>query len=755
MKRLFRLGFLFVFCFFISSQSHAAPGPTTQVNIPTSLDVFGYEFCFNNWCLANWGGDSYMQSGFNFGGGEKRSYLQFDLSTLAGINPADIQQVLLKLSVYSTYSSGLLCELAVHRVLDTPTPTLYNEGTGLWDVTPETVASASDYNYQKFPAFDAAVAGTIPAMPGQKVPADPAVWQQADITQLVKDWLSGTYTNYGIIINENNPPARSSTSLDCTMGFYTKEYADTTQHPYLQVTYLSGTDTDGDGIIDNDDNCPSIQNAGQEDGDGDGVGDACDNCPSVNSTNQADSDADGFGNVCDSCPETADDQSDKDNDGVGDACDNCELFYNSDQADIDEDGLGNKCDVCPNDADNNIDGDTVCGDEDNCPEVANSNQADDDGDGIGDVCDECPGADGIADGCDTCVNDENNDADNDTVCGDVDNCPGANNPTQADADSDGFGDVCDVCPNDADNDSDNDGTCGDTDNCPDDINKTEPGTCGCGEVDVDSDSDGTLDCDDGCPTDPDKTEPGQNGCETPEDFILPGTNRSATPRSGIFINFGQVIGGGRINSSMVTGAQPPAGFRFLGPVYDVDFTGSFTGPATLCFDYDESKVRRAENLLRLMHRRTGQDWSNITTSVDTAINSICGETNSFSEFAVVEEASSSSSSGCFIATAAYGSYWEPHVMTLRQFRDSHLLTNKAGSQFVKAYYRYSPPIADYIAEHDSLRQFVRIGLAPLVGFSWLALNFGTATAFAVFFCLFASLAGVTGVVVFSRKEKDD
>ncbi len=36
------------------------------------------------------------------------------------------------------------------------------------------------------------------------------------------------------------------------------------------------TDTDGDGVGDSFDNCPSVANAGQEDSDGDGIGDACD-----------------------------------------------------------------------------------------------------------------------------------------------------------------------------------------------------------------------------------------------------------------------------------------------------------------------------------------------------------------------------------------------------------------------------------------------------------------------------------------------
>jgi len=36
------------------------------------------------------------------------------------------------------------------------------------------------------------------------------------------------------------------------------------------------TDSDGDGVADGSDNCPSTPNAGQEDADGDGIGDACD-----------------------------------------------------------------------------------------------------------------------------------------------------------------------------------------------------------------------------------------------------------------------------------------------------------------------------------------------------------------------------------------------------------------------------------------------------------------------------------------------
>ena len=273
-------------------------------------------------------------------------------------------------------------------------------------------------------------------------------------------------------------------------------------------------DSDGDGICDPIDPCPTVFNTG-DDNDGDSVLNECDNSPLFN-PDQADIDNDGIGDVSDPCV-------DPDGDGVCGAQDKCP--GGDDNIDLDRDGIPDDCDDCVDE-----DGDDICDDVDDCISTRMGNSCDDgdactsgdildaycnctgqlidtDNDGVCDLEDVCPGFDdtrdfdndGIPDGCDdspACTSCTPDGEDKIRIChfymsgntatirgaceqlekyfdgignfvDDRDHCGPCTCADAGDVDSDGDGicDKLDPCPNDP-NDSDNDGVCDSQDVCP-------------------------------------------------------------------------------------------------------------------------------------------------------------------------------------------------------------------------------------------------------------------------------------------------
>jgi hypothetical protein len=78
----------------------------------------------------------------------------------------------------------------------------------------------------------------------------------------------------------------------------------------------NAVDSDNDGVINIDDNCPMDYNPSQEDHDGDAVGDSCDNCMFVFNASQTDTDQDSVGDSCDYTCGDADASDDVDIDDV-------------------------------------------------------------------------------------------------------------------------------------------------------------------------------------------------------------------------------------------------------------------------------------------------------------------------------------------------------------------------------------------------------------------------------------------------------
>jgi hypothetical protein len=105
---------------------------------------------------------------------------------------------------------------------------------------------------------------------------------------------------------------------------------------------------------------------------------------------------------------------------------------------------------------------------------------------------------------------------------------------------------------------------------------------------------------------------------------------------------------------------------------------------------------------------------------------------------------SGSGSGCFIATAAFGSYRAPEVILLQKFRDRILLTNAPGRLFVEYYYRLSPSLAGVISQYDSLRSATRLALKPLI--------FSIQHRFAVYSGVLMLMLGMTFILYFEQRR---
>ena len=104
-----------------------------------------------------------------------------------------------------------------------------------------------------------------------------------------------------------------------------------------------------------------------------------------------------------------------------------------------------------------------------------------------------------------------------------------------------------------------------------------------------------------------------------------------------------------------------------------------------------------------------------------------------------------SGSGCFIATAVFGSNMDWHVKILTKFRDERLVTNPIGRGILHAYHRFSPPVADYLHKHPFTRAVVRYALVPITGVAYVSLSIHPlALLFTFIFML------LTGVYFFKR-----
>jgi hypothetical protein len=97
-----------------------------------------------------------------------------------------------------------------------------------------------------------------------------------------------------------------------------------------------------------------------------------------------------------------------------------------------------------------------------------------------------------------------------------------------------------------------------------------------------------------------------------------------------------VTSGGETSLTTDTsGPAVPVGFQLGDPpdYFEISTTAVFSGSVEVCIIYDETAYAPPESTIRLLHF-VGATWVDITTSLDTDANVVCGATTSFSPFAL-------------------------------------------------------------------------------------------------------------------------
>ncbi len=196
------------------------------VRIAPSSDSYVYAYSYRNWNKANWGKYGSLGAGWHPQGGEKRTYLKFDLSGIASKN---VGKATLKLFHYHTGGNNSL-SLGIYAVTSP-----WQEGGGAYHPgQTEKPAAPGEISWVYQPSFNFSPVASF--KPGSRA----GKYIEVDITPLVMAWLTGK-PNYGLMIK----PAgiMSKRASESSYGFYSRERQDKEKRPVLILSGSSGPNT--------------------------------------------------------------------------------------------------------------------------------------------------------------------------------------------------------------------------------------------------------------------------------------------------------------------------------------------------------------------------------------------------------------------------------------------------------------------------------------------------------------------------------
>jgi hypothetical protein len=134
-----------------------------------------------------------------------------------------------------------------------------------------------------------------------------------------------------------------------------------------------------------------------------------------------------------------------------------------------------------------------------------------------------------------------------------------------------------------------------------------------------------------------------------------GKNISVTPTQDSTVTYSNVTTSGNttVTSSNVASVALPSTVQASGskaPVYyDVSTTASFSGPVTVCFNYDPTGISLSTQKSLSLWQLLGGSWNNVTTTVDTINHKVCGNVTSLSEYVIAEPTANAACSSSIVS----------------------------------------------------------------------------------------------------------
>jgi hypothetical protein len=125
---------------------------------------------------------------------------------------------------------------------------------------------------------------------------------------------------------------------------------------------------------------------------------------------------------------------------------------------------------------------------------------------------------------------------------------------------------------------------------------------------------------------------------------------------------------------------------------------------------DEEQKQQKHTYLSIIKEHNVLELENFNSKISKLVNDISTKLNEDSFFMTKMSKinpNSGDNKNCYIATLVYKDIEHPRVILLREYRDTVLIKNNFGRQFIKVYYKISPKLVEVLRPYPFLQKIIK------------------------------------------------